>query len=69
MALAAISASVEGFTPGISRTSTAATTQLRRANPALRMATDAQDEVAKLQAMAAKAREDAARLAKVCLRR
>ncbi len=65
MALAAIATSVEGFSPGISRTTTVATTQLRKSNPALQMATEAQDEVAKLQAMAAKAREDAARLAKV----
>jgi len=64
MALAAIATSVEGFSPGISRTTTVATTQLRKSNPALQMATEAQDEVAKLQAMAAKAREDAARLAK-----
>jgi len=63
MALAAIAASmqsVESFSAvGVSRVSNVQ----RRANP-LQMATDAQDEIAKLRAQAAKAREDAARLAK-----
>lgn len=65
MALAAIAASVEGFSPTVPRTAnTVATTQKRRPLNPLRMASDAQDEVAQLKAMAAKAREDAARLAK-----
>lgn len=70
MALAAIAASmesVEGFSTGVSRTSNFAAPAnfaQRRANP-LHMASEAQDEIAKLKEMAAKAREDAARLAKV----
>ena len=65
MALAAIAASMESVecfsAAGFSRTSNFAAS--RTTNP-LRMAADAQDEIAKLKAQAAKAREDAARLAK-----
>ena len=61
VALAALASmeSAEGF-------SSVARTQ-QRANP-LKMASSAQDEIAKLKAQAAKAREDAARLAKVRMR-
>ena len=61
--------SVEGFSHTVSRTTKfgagAAGLRQHRQASTLRMASDAQDEIAQLKAMAAKAREDAARLAKV----
>merc|ERR1712127_639072 len=71
LSLAALASmeSVEGFSPGVVSRTTNFNAALRqqqqhRRASSLHMASDAQDEIAKLKEMAAKAREDAARLAK-----
>ena len=66
MALAAL-ASVEAFTPTTPITGSIKSTKYQKiASPSsLRMASDAKDEVAMLKEMAAKARAEAAALAKV----